>query len=67
MRGSDFLVSGFKGEGQTFRSWDGQMRQPILIAGARTLISVSPQEGFLHRLSALDTLGVDQGESRCRM
>jgi ABC transporter substrate binding protein (PQQ-dependent alcohol dehydrogenase system) len=67
MRGSDFLVSGFKGEGQSFRSWDGQMRQPILIAGARTLISVSPQEGFLHRLSALDTLGVDQGESRCRM
>ena len=67
MRGPEFLVSGFKGEGQSFRSWDGQMRQPILIAGARSLVSVSPQEGFLHRRSVLDTLGVDEGESRCKM
>jgi ABC transporter substrate binding protein (PQQ-dependent alcohol dehydrogenase system) len=67
MRSPDFLVSGFKGEGQSFRSWNGQMRQPILIAGARTLVSVSPQEGFLHRRSVLDTLGVDEGESRCKM
>jgi ABC transporter substrate binding protein (PQQ-dependent alcohol dehydrogenase system) len=67
MRGPDFLVSGFKGEGQSFRAWDGQMRQPILIAAARVLISVSPQEGFLHRRSVLDTLGVDEGESRCKM
>jgi ABC transporter substrate binding protein (PQQ-dependent alcohol dehydrogenase system) len=67
MRGPDFLASGFKGEGQSFRSWDGQMRQPILIAGARSLVSVSPQGGFLHRRSVLDTLGVDEGESRCKM
>jgi ABC transporter substrate binding protein (PQQ-dependent alcohol dehydrogenase system) len=67
MRGPEFLVSGFKGEGQSFRTWDGQMRQPILIAGARSLVSVSPQEGFLHRRSTLDTLGVDEGESRCKM
>jgi len=67
MRGPDFLVAGFKGEGQSFRKWDGQMRQPILIAGARALVSVSPQEGFLHRRSVLDTLGTDEGESLCRM
>lgn len=67
MRGPDFLVSGFKGEGQSFRAWDGQMRQPILIAGAHVLVSASPQEGFLHRRSVLDTLGVDEGESRCKM
>jgi len=67
MRGADFLVSGFKGEGQSFRNWDGQMRQPILISGARSLFSVSPQEGFLHRRSVLDTLGIDEGESRCKM
>jgi ABC transporter substrate binding protein (PQQ-dependent alcohol dehydrogenase system) len=60
-------VSGFKGEGQSFRPWNGQMRQPILIAGARSLVSVSPQDGFLHRRSVLDTLGVDEGESRCKM
>lgn len=67
MRGPDFLVSGFKGEGQSFRTWDGQMRQPILIAGPHVLVSASPQEGFLHRRSVLDTLGFDKEESRCKM
>lgn len=66
MRGPDFLLAGFKGQGQSFRAWDGQMRQPILIAGPRMLVSVSPQPGFLHRGSELDTLGVDREESRCR-
>ncbi|HEX2135769.1 MAG TPA: ABC transporter substrate-binding protein [Microvirga sp.] len=66
LRGPDFLLSGFKGQGQSFRPWDGQMRQPILIAGPRVLVSVSPQPGFLHRGSELDTLGHDSEESRCR-
>jgi ABC transporter substrate binding protein (PQQ-dependent alcohol dehydrogenase system) len=67
MRGPDFLVSGFKGQGQSFRSWNGQMRQPILIAGPRVLVSASPQPGFLHRRTVLDTLGIDQGESQCKL
>lgn len=67
MRGPDFLVSGFKGEGQSFRAWDGQMRQPILIAGPRVLVSASPQPGFLHRRSVLDTLGLDEGEGKCKL
>lgn len=66
LRGSDFLLSGFKGLGQSFRSWDGQMRQPILIAGPRLLVSASPQAGFLHRNSELDTLGQDREESQCK-
>jgi ABC transporter substrate binding protein (PQQ-dependent alcohol dehydrogenase system) len=65
LRGPDFALSGFKGQGQTFRAWDGQMRQPILIAGPRLLVSASPQPGFLHRTSELDTLGVDREESAC--
>ncbi len=66
LNGPDFLVSGFKGEGQSFRAWDGQMRQPILIAGANALVSVSPQQAFLHQTSALDTLGFDKEETQCR-
>lgn len=66
LRGPDFALSGFKGQGQSFRDWDGQMRQPILIAGPRLLVSVSPQPGFLHRSSELDTLGLDREESPCR-
>ena len=66
LRGPEFALSAFKGQGQSFRAWDGQMRQPILIAGPRLLVSVSPQPGFLHRNSELDTLGVDREESACR-
>jgi ABC transporter substrate binding protein (PQQ-dependent alcohol dehydrogenase system) len=66
VRGPDFAVSGFKGRGQTFRPWDGQMRQPILLAGPNLLVSASPQLGFLHRVSELDTLGTDREESKCR-
>jgi ABC transporter substrate binding protein (PQQ-dependent alcohol dehydrogenase system) len=66
LRGPAFLLAGFKGRGQSFREWDGQMRQPILIAGARLLVSASPQAGFLHRTSELDTLGIDREESPCK-
>ena len=35
-------------------------RQPILLAAPRILVSVSPQEGFLHQRTPLDTLGFDE-------
>jgi ABC transporter substrate binding protein (PQQ-dependent alcohol dehydrogenase system) len=66
LRGPEFALSAFKGQGQSFRTWDGQMRQPILIAGPRLLVSVSPQAAFLHRTSTLDTLGIDREETACR-
>jgi ABC transporter substrate binding protein (PQQ-dependent alcohol dehydrogenase system) len=66
MRSPDFLLSGFKGQGQSFREWDGQMRQPILLVNQRLLVSDSPQTGFLHKGSDLDSLGTDKEESRCR-
>jgi ABC transporter substrate binding protein (PQQ-dependent alcohol dehydrogenase system) len=66
LRGAEFVVSGFKGRGQSFRPWDGQMRQPILIAAPNLLVSASPQPGYLHRVSELDTLGTDREESKCR-
>jgi ABC transporter substrate binding protein (PQQ-dependent alcohol dehydrogenase system) len=69
----DYLVSdrfetgAFKGQALTFRPWNQQMRQPILLATARMLVSVSPQEGFLHQRTFLDTLGYDEPESSCRL
>lgn len=62
-----FEVAGFKGQKLTYRDWNGQMRQPILLSGARSLVSVSPQEGFLHQHSLLDTLGFDRPESSCHL
>ena len=63
---SDFEVAGFKGIGQSFRTWDHQMRQPMLISGPRALVSISPQEGFLHERFLTDTLGFDQPETQCK-
>jgi ABC transporter substrate binding protein (PQQ-dependent alcohol dehydrogenase system) len=62
-----FEIAAFKGEGLSFRRWDQQMRQPILLVTPRTLVSVSPQEQFLHQRTPLDTLGFDEPESECRL
>ena len=61
-----FTVAGDKGQGMNFRKWDHQLRQPILIAGPRDVVSISPQKGFLHPKYLTDTLGYDQPESKCR-
>ena len=58
---------GIQGARLSFRSWDGQLRQPVLLTDARSLVSVSPQPGFLHQFSELDTLGIDKPETKCRM
>lgn len=65
MLSDDFKVAGFKGEAMNFRAWNHQLRQPILLAGGRTVVSVSPQAGFLHPNYLTDTLGYDERESLC--
>jgi ABC transporter substrate binding protein (PQQ-dependent alcohol dehydrogenase system) len=61
----DFQIAAFKGEGLTFRRWNQQLRQPILLTTPRVLVSVSPQDQFLHQRTPLDTLGYDEPESAC--
>ncbi len=63
----EFQLGGFKGRKLTFRTWNGQLRQPILLVHPRGLVSISPQEGFLHPKTELDTLGYDEPESQCRI
>lgn len=60
-----FELAAFKGQKVTFRNWNGQLRQPILLYDGSITVSVSPQEGFLHQRSTLDTMGLDQPESDC--
>jgi ABC transporter substrate binding protein (PQQ-dependent alcohol dehydrogenase system) len=62
-----FTLAGYKGPPLSFRPWDGQLRQPVLLVDTRSLVSVSPQPGFLHQFYETDTLGVDQPESTCHM
>ena len=66
MASKEFELAAFKGVGTSFRSWNGQLRQPILVATAKLPVTVSPQPGFLHQFSVLDTLGVDQPETKCK-
>jgi ABC transporter substrate binding protein (PQQ-dependent alcohol dehydrogenase system) len=61
-----FDLAAFKGRKLSFREWNGQLRQPILVATAKLPVSVSPQPGFLHQFSELDTLGIDRPETACR-
>lgn len=61
-----FALQGYKGVPLSFRSWDHQLRQPVLLAAPRSLVAVAPIEGFLHPKTELDTLGYDQPETGCQ-
>jgi ABC transporter substrate binding protein (PQQ-dependent alcohol dehydrogenase system) len=67
LKGPDFSIAAFKGQRLTLRDWNLQLRQPILLVDGRMVVSVSPQEGFLHQVSELDTLGVDRPETKCKL
>lgn len=61
-----FALQGYKGRPLSFRTWNGQLRQPVLLAAARSMVSVAPLDGFLHPKTELDTLGFDQPETKCQ-
>lgn len=69
---ADFLTSPrlsldlYKGVSGSYRRWNGQLRQPVLLATHNAVIAVTPLEGFEHQRHTLDTLGVDESESACQ-
>ncbi len=67
LMGDKFRLAAFKGTPLTFRHWNQQLRQPVLLAAPRSLVSVSPQKEFLHQRTPLDTLGYDEPESGCKL
>jgi ABC transporter substrate binding protein (PQQ-dependent alcohol dehydrogenase system) len=67
IRSPQFSIAAFKGQKLTLRDWNLQLRQPILLFDGKNTVSVSPQEGFLHQVSALDTLGLDRPETKCKL
>jgi ABC transporter substrate binding protein (PQQ-dependent alcohol dehydrogenase system) len=63
----EFKLEGFKGQAMSFRDWDHQMRQPVILGGGtRVPVTTSPQEGFLHPTNLTDTLGFDKPETKCK-
>jgi ABC transporter substrate binding protein (PQQ-dependent alcohol dehydrogenase system) len=67
IKSAAFELAAFKGQRLTLRDWNLQLRQPILLADGRIVVSVSPQDGFLHPVTALDTLGYDRPETQCHL
>lgn len=65
MLSEEFELAGYLGYPVSYRPWNHQLRQPILLSGPRMVVSVSPQAGYLHPTTPLDTLGADEGESQC--
>jgi ABC transporter substrate binding protein (PQQ-dependent alcohol dehydrogenase system) len=65
MRSDAFELAAFKGQPLNFRPWNNQLRQAIMLADGRNVVSVSPQEEFLHQRTRLDTLGQDEPDSAC--
>ena len=62
----DFDVAAYMGRKLSFRDYNGQLRMPISLVQPRALISTSPQEGFLHPTTDLDTLGIAPFEMKCK-
>lgn len=65
-RQGEVTMDGYKGQRLSFRAWDGQLRQPLLLAHGNGLAETAPVEGFLHPRTVLDTLGFDAAETGCR-
>ena len=63
---SDFTLDGFKGVRLSFRAWDHQLRQPMLLTDGTGVIASAPVDGVMHPKNVLDTLGTDAAESACK-
>ncbi|AWN39003.1 ABC transporter substrate-binding protein [Methylobacterium radiodurans] len=62
-----FSVPAYKGVSLSFRPWDQQLRQPLIVVQPKMLVSVAPEQGFLHQRTPLDTLGIDLPETACKL
>ena len=66
IKGDTIVLDGFKGYRLSFRPWNNQLRQPILLTSLNWVVDRAPLQGFLHDRNNLDSLGVDRRETRCR-
>ncbi|MSU90268.1 amino acid ABC transporter substrate-binding protein [Rhodobacteraceae bacterium 2CG4] len=65
VRSDEMALDLYKGTAGSFRDWNGQLRQPLLLATHNAVIARAPIDGFEHRIDTLDTLGVDAPETAC--
>ncbi|MGX5773168.1 ABC transporter substrate-binding protein [Methylorubrum zatmanii] len=63
----EFSLPAYKGVSLTYRPWDHQLRQPVIVVQPKAMVSVAPEQGFIHQRTPLDTLGADQPETACKL
>jgi ABC transporter substrate binding protein (PQQ-dependent alcohol dehydrogenase system) len=61
-----FSLPAYKGVSLTYRPWDHQLRQPIIVVQPKAMVTVAPEQGFTHQRTPLDTLGIDLPETACK-
>ena len=61
----EFKLDGSKGPVLNFRSWNRQLRQPIMLSTENWVTSIAPLSSFVHRENNLDTIGMDNKTSKC--
>lgn len=66
LKGKDLTFDAYKGNPASFRSWNNQLRQPVLLHTHDAVTERAPLDRFLHATDVLDTLGVDEPENECR-
>lgn len=62
----EFSLAAYLGRKLSYRPWSGQLRMPVSLLHPTALVSQSPQQGILHPINELDTLGYDKGQSTCK-
>jgi len=67
LKGDRMTLDGYKGTPSSFRPWDNQLRQPVLVHTHNAVIERAPLKGFLHPTENMDTLGFDRGDKKCRL
>lgn len=65
LRGDDLTFDTYKGEPGSFRPWNNQLRQAILLHSHNAVVARAPLDGFLHQHFVLDSIGVDRPQSAC--
>ena len=63
---AELELDGSKGVAMSFRPWDGQLRQPLLLGDGQSVVATAPVDGILHPKNSLDTLGADAPEKLCK-
>ena len=66
LRSDRLNLDAYKGSPVSYRSWDNQLRQPVLLHTYNAVTGRAPVRGFLHPTEDMDSPGYDQAETRCQ-